>query len=210
MLSTKHVEKRVEWAKENLDCDRDNVTFSDESSFWAFPCIKHAWTTSTRMLQRTVKHPVKVHVWGCFSNKGFGTLFLFTENLNAEKMNKIYQKALLPSAKQWYFKTNESWILQEDNDSKHRSRACSEWKAQSGVLTLDWPSQSPDANPIENVWALMKMQLHRRKPCNLGQLSRQIRNIWRSFPIEYAEKLVESMNRRCQAIIDNAGDWTCY
>ena len=43
------------------------------------------------------------------------------------------------------------WILQEDNDQKHRSRLCTAWKTENGITTLDWPSQSPDANPIENV-----------------------------------------------------------
>lgn len=41
MLSEKHVEKRVAWAKENLDRNWSNVIFSDEFSFWAFPSIKH-------------------------------------------------------------------------------------------------------------------------------------------------------------------------
>ena len=55
------------------------------------------------------------------------------------------------SAERWFIDKNEDWILQEDNDPKHRSKLCTEWKQQSGIVTLDWPSQSPDANPIENV-----------------------------------------------------------
>ena len=47
----------------------------------------------------TVKHPVKVHVFGCFSERGFGCLELSTENLNAEKMLKIYQLGFLKSVK---------------------------------------------------------------------------------------------------------------
>ena len=77
-------------------------------------------------------------------------MYLFTCNLNAEKMLEIYKKALLPSAERWFINKNEDWILQEDNDPKHRSKLCTEWKQQSGIVTLDW--QSPDANPIGNVW----------------------------------------------------------
>lgn len=210
MLSEKHVQKRLEWARENLDRDWGNVIFTDESSFWAFPIIRYAWTTPTnKLLQRTVKHPVKVHVWGCFSEKGFGKLHVFTDNLNSVKMNLIYKKALLPTAKNWYKKKSDNWILQEDNDPKHRSKACRLWKDQNGVVTLDWPSQSPDANPIENVWAQMKMKLGKNRPHNLKQLVRWIHKIWRSFSEEYAQNLVQSMPRRCQAIIDAEGDWTC-
>ncbi|XP_033231894.1 uncharacterized protein LOC117182889 [Belonocnema kinseyi] len=105
---------------------------------------------------------------------------------------------------------NESWILQEDNDPKHRSKLCRAWKEEAGVVTLDWPTQSPDANPIENVWAFVKLKLRGRKVHTLKQLCLQIRGIWRSLPREYAEKLVESMPSRCQAIIDSGVDRTKY
>jgi len=80
---------------------------------------------SNRILQRTVKHPVKLHVWGCFCKRGFGCLYLFTDNLNAEKMCTIYQKCLLKSAEKFFGSDRTSWLLQEDNDPKHRSKLCS-------------------------------------------------------------------------------------
>lgn len=73
LLSEQHVAKHLAWAQENLDRDWSNVIFTDEASFWAFPSIKRSWANpASRLLQRTVKHPVKVHVWGCFLEKGFG------------------------------------------------------------------------------------------------------------------------------------------
>lgn len=211
LLSKKHVEKRLSWAIENLDRDWDNIIFSDEASFWARSSITHTWCThANKLVQRTVKHPVKVHVWGCFSKQGFGKLFMFTDNLNAAKLIKIYQNALLPSAEQWFKRKNIYWILQEDNDPKHRSRLCSSWKQENDVDVLDWPSQSPDANPIENVWGLMKFKIRGKKIWTVKQLFAQIRQVWRSLSPEYAAKLVESMPRRLQAIIDNGGDWTSY
>lgn len=54
VLSEKHVEKRLAWAKENLDLDWDNVILTDESSFWAWSSLSKAWSTkSNRILQRT-------------------------------------------------------------------------------------------------------------------------------------------------------------
>lgn len=106
--------------------------------------------------------------------------------------------------------TNEDWVLQEDNDPKHRSKLCKAWKEESGIITIDWPSQSPDANPIENVWGIMKAKLAGKSVYNLKQLTKAIRKIWRSLSTDYAQKLVESMPRRCQAILDNGGDFTVY
>lgn len=211
LLSEKHVTKRLAWANENLNRDWDNVIFSDETSFWAHTFITHTWCThANKLLQRTVKHPVKVHVWGCFSKQGFGTLHVFTDNLNAAKMVKIYQRALLPSAQRWFIRNNKHWLLQEDNDPKHRSRHCTAWKEENQIDVLDWPSQSPDANPIENVWAIMKIKLRGKKLNTIKKLIRQIRLVWRSLSRDYAITLVESMPRRCKLIIDNGGDWTPY
>ena len=105
---------------------------------------------------------------------------------------------------------NKDSILQEDNDPKHRSHLCTSWKAENGITALDWPSQSPDTNPIENVWNVVKRKLAGRRTFTLQQLSRRIKEVWRSLSTEYAEKLVESMPRRCEAIIQNDGDWTVY
>jgi hypothetical protein len=58
LLSDKHVQKRLNWAKENLDRNWGNVIFTDESSFWAWSSLSKAWTSKrNRLLQRTVKHP---------------------------------------------------------------------------------------------------------------------------------------------------------
>ncbi|CAK9829647.1 Transposable element Tcb2 transposase [Anthophora retusa] len=205
------VEKRLAWARENVSRDWDNIVFTDECSFWGWLPVKKAWSIQkVPYVQRAVKHAIKVHVWGCFNVRGFGTLCLFTDNLNAIKMKEIYQRGLLTSTNKWFNKYGEDWILQEGNDPKHRSRLCTEWKTANGIVTLDWPSQSPDANPIENVWALMKQKLQGKRLHSVKSLSNQIRQIWRSLPVSYAERLVESMPKRCEAIIANAGDWTHY
>lgn len=211
LLSDRHRAARRGWANNNGHRDWSDVVFTDEASFYAWSHTKRAWSTrQDRVIQRTVKHPVKVHVWGCFNARGFGSLCVFTENLNAERMVKLYQKGLIPSVRKWFGDNNNQWILQEDNDPKHRSRRCTEWKLLNGISTLEWPSQSPDANPIENVWAIMKQKLQRKRTYTIKQLSRNLRQIWRSLSTTYAENLVASMERRCQAIIDNDGDWTPY
>ena len=108
LLSQIHMEKRLAGATENVDRNWSNVIFSDKASFWAWVPIKRAWSAAVeRVLQRTVKHPIKIHVWGCFSKRGFGCLELFTENLNAQKILKIYEHGLLISAEKMFRANNK-------------------------------------------------------------------------------------------------------
>ena len=86
------------------------------------------------------------------ASNGFPCLDLFIENLNAQKM--LQKRGLLRSATMMFGADTAGWILQEDNDPKYRSRPCTAWKSENGITTLDWPSQSPNANPIENAWSV--------------------------------------------------------
>lgn len=85
-------------------------------------------------------------------------------------------------------------VPQEDNDPKHRSRACAEYNRENGNTTMNCFSQSPEAYPIENVWSVMKMKLMENDMYNLKQLI-GIREVWRGLPLELPENLVESMPR---------------
>ncbi|GJQ78962.1 hypothetical protein Trydic_g126 [Trypoxylus dichotomus] len=66
--------------------DWTNVVFTDESSFWPrVPGSKALFNRTNCAIERTVKHAVKVHVWGCFNVRGLGTLCVFTAHLNAQE-----------------------------------------------------------------------------------------------------------------------------
>ena len=115
-----------------------------------------------------MKHSAKIHVWGCFSKHGFGKLVLCRQTLFSKFMCKIYKNGLLPSAKKWFSNTNYNWKLLEDNDLKHASKTSKTFKINNGIQSLPWPSQSPDCNPIENVWSLMKRKRNKRLPTSIN------------------------------------------
>ena len=211
LLSAKNRKKRLEWTKNLLADSWDNVVFTDEATFRIYGVKKKVWRFKNhKIITRIVKHPAKVHVWGCFSNKGFGKLYCFKSNLNGPLLTKIYSKALVPSAKAWFGKNTSKWTLQEDNDPKHRSKISTAWKCSNGITTLDWPSQSPDLNPIENVWAFMKHKLKKNPVDSVDSLVRRLRSIWNSLSKDYAKNLVNSMPKRLEAVVLSKGDWTVY
>jgi hypothetical protein len=67
------------------------------------------------------------------------------------------------------------------------------------VNVLEWPSQSPDLNPIEYLWRDLKIALQRLSPSNLTELERICREEWEKLPKYRCAKLVASYPRRLKA-----------
>ncbi|KAG1589937.1 hypothetical protein G6F46_014614 [Rhizopus delemar] len=72
--------------------------------------------------------------------------------------SELYQEILGTSLKdtmEYYGLNWETSVFQHDNDPKHRSKSTTQWMKDSGMLYIDdWPSQSPDLNPIEHTVAV--------------------------------------------------------
>ena len=75
-----------------------------------------------------------------------------------------------------------NWRLQQDNDPKHTSRIAKEFLQQNVPAVMDWPSNSPDLNPIENLWAIVKRNVQLQQPQNIGNLERFMKEEWLKIP----------------------------
>ena len=69
---------------------------------------------------------------------------------------------------------------------------------------------SPDQNPIENVWRIMKIKISKKKIRTINGLRVQLAKEWKKLPNELAENLVESMKRRTATLIEANGNYTLY
>lgn len=148
-------------------------------------------------------------VWGCFSAHGMGSLHYFKGTIKSHEYIDILENVMLPYASQFL---QQGFIYQEDNDPKHRSKDVQPWFSLHQVTRLDWPSQSPDLNIIEQLWNELKRRLAERKAKNVADKFIQLEEEWNSqrLPKTTIDKLIDSIPRRCQAVIDAKGFPTKY
>ncbi len=115
-----------------------------------------------------VKHPSKVMVWGCFSWKGRGGLAFLKPG---EMMRGARYRQVLEDKLDFFMNWHGTTHFFSGWGTCHRSNVVKDWfPGKPNVGLIKWPGNSPDLNPIENVWAWMKTQLKSTFPTNLEQL----------------------------------------
>ncbi|KAK3517578.1 hypothetical protein QTP70_012564 [Hemibagrus guttatus] len=107
-------------------------------------------------------------------------------------------------------KLKRTWVLQQDNDPKHTSKSTSEWLKKNKMKALEWPSQSPDLNPIEMLWHDLKKVVHARKPSNVAELQQFCKDEWAKIPPQRCNRLIASYGKRLIAVVAAKGGPTSY
>ncbi|KAK3521948.1 hypothetical protein QTP70_020049 [Hemibagrus guttatus] len=219
LLKPVYVRAHLKFAREHLDDpeeDWENVIWSDETKIELFGknstcCV---WRRKNAELYPkntipTVKHGGgNIMLWGCFSAKGPGRLIRVKERMIGAMYREILSKNLLPSARA--LKMKRGWVFQHDNDPKHTTLATKEWLRKKHFKVLEWPSQSPDLNPIENLWRELKIRVAQQQPQNITALEEICKEEWAKLPATVCKNLVATYRKRLTSVIANKGYITKY
>ncbi|KAK3508611.1 hypothetical protein QTP70_035201, partial [Hemibagrus guttatus] len=166
-------------------------------------------TFQEKIIIPTVKYGGgSVMVWGCFAASGPGRLAVINGTMNSAVYQKILKENVRPSVCD--LKLKRPWVLQQDNDPKHTSKSTSEWLKKNKMKTLEWPSQSPDLNPIEMLWHDLKKVVHARKPSNVAELQQFCKDEWAKIPPQRCNRLIASYGKRLIAVVAAKGGPTSY
>ncbi len=105
---------------------------------------------------------------------------------------------MLPSADQLY--GDADFIFQQDFATAQTAKGTKSWFNEHGVGVLDWPSNSPYLNPIENLWGFVKRKMRDTRPNNADELKAAIKATWACITPEQCQRLISSMPRHIDAV----------
>lgn len=214
LISGKNRVLRVQWCLEMLARKETfhDVIFIDEtcvemqSSGRIFFYQKGSQIECPTTKVAKPKHPYKVNVWAGISYRGRTDLCIFTGVMDSVIYQQILARNLLPFAQARF---PDGYRVYQDNDSKHKSKSTKLWMEENNMLekVMVVPASSPDLNPIENVWGVMKDYLQRQiKPRTKDELVNGIRQYWKELTAEKCARFIDHIHKAIPKVVLNNGD----
>ena len=99
-----------------------------------------------------------------------------------------------------------------DNARAHSAIVTRDYLEQNYINTMEWPPMSPDLNPIEHLWDEIQRRINNdnERPNNAIELRDAIIRAWQTIPRRFINRLIQSMNRRCEEVVNANGGHTRY
>uniref|UniRef100_A0A8C7K8B0 Transposase n=1 Tax=Oncorhynchus kisutch TaxID=8019 RepID=A0A8C7K8B0_ONCKI len=220
VLTRRHWHQRCLWAQTHRCWTRQDwqkVPFTDESRFCltrgdGWICVyrrrNERYTEVCTLERDQFGGGGSVMVWGGVSQHHRTELVVIAGNLNAVR----YRKEILPPHVVPFLQAHSDMTLQHDNATSHTAHSVRDFLQDRNVSALPWPEKSPDLNPIEHVWDLLDRRVRARAipPRNVQELASALVEEWGSISQQELANLIQSMRRRCTALLNAAGGHTRY
>lgn len=218
ILNRQRMAARSAWANQhgNMTVEQwSQVVFSDETAIDITTerrtFVRRGRGAAIRLRHARAHRPfvAKVMFWGCVTADGPGPLVAIEGTMKAASYLETLQDAALPFLQQ---NGLANFLWQHDNAPCHKARIVTEWLAEHQVQVLPWPAFSPDMNPIENIWAILKRKVHHQATTSREQLIQRVLHVWiNDEELRDACRIaVGSMPTRLQKLRQARGGYTGY
>ena len=184
-----------------------NIVFSDESRFERGP--DNSWRRIKRgVINESIfvekkKYPQSVMIWGAIGIGFKSSLMKCSSGMDAAEYCRVLEDSgLLEQLNARHGKGR--WSFMHDGAPCHEAGRTSEFlAAQRVVVVAGWPPTSPDLNPIEMIWSIMKRRIQGR--WEAGDAFQQLAVVWEQLAYETIDGLVRSFRDRCKLVYDLGG-----
>ena len=241
-LSSENKHERLQWAIAHRDWTKEKwkkVIWSDETLLQVGHSSRRRWVTrrkgeelDSKNIYPTYKSGrVTLMVWACFTGEKVGPLMIFDKGgVGSDEYMEVILDGLLSFVDDILEQPEEdetirvhdenTFIFMQDNVSCHKTTEILDLLREEGIPIMKWPAQSPDLNPLENLWADFKdrfhsrfLQLYRRPSRSqeaLHQYRELAKQVWEEQGSEMIEHLINSMTERCELLIAAGGGLIDY
>lgn len=199
-------------------CWSDEVTFEVGESTCTFGVTRGPGREeeyAEKNLRPTFKSgQATVGVWSCFCGDEMGPLCMLPEGeiMTAKRYKWVLQKHFIPFYERMRRKYGDEVVMQEDNAPWHTANVVKKYLERKRIHRMVGPAQSPDLNPIENLWKYIKdiisKRKHRVKPAK--EMREVLKEVWPDRDGNFLLRLCDSVPRRWEACLKNKGGATKY
>lgn len=190
----------------------ESTFFADEKKFQLFtnPNNKNdvvwAYDKASVPGYEVTQYAPSVHIWGAISIRGPTPIAKFSGRVDGESYKQTLAENYLPTVKKLY-KGEECWLAQ-DKATPHTSHVVQDWMKEKKLKYIppsEWPSGSPDLNPIENLWGWMQDKVNEKNIKTSEGLWREIKKIWGTLTPEFLTPYILSMDERLKLCKQSKG-----
>ena len=216
ILSAAHQRRRRLFARSERDRDWTRVIAADEATFYLCdtPNRRHdlVWVRKGDPIPPILKGKAatKWSLFGAIASSGRVALAVFDERFTKETYVEIMANELLPGADVAF--PSDDWAYLHDRSPQHSSKVAQAWLDAyvPEHFSDSWPGNSPDLNPMENLWSVLRDRTLLRSPTTKDGLRTAIHAAWRSIDSNYTATLFSSMPNRLRDVIKAKGGHTKY